>query len=137
VGLPVDSQSELWRSYNATLGHVLPADPDVARIDLDDARAARAYWMRRARSLPWYRLRERREAVELAQRWESRVDRAARDTLLLAPRAALGAILEVRRDRARRLVHRTARVGVVAVGATAVAAGVAADAAWHLLTAIV
>jgi hypothetical protein len=116
---------------------MLPADPDVARIDLDDARAARAYWMRRARTLPWYRRRERREAVELAQRWESRVDRAARNTLLLAPRDALGALIEVRRDRARRLVHRTARVGVVAVGATAVAAGVAADAAWHLLTAIV
>jgi hypothetical protein len=115
----------------------LPADPDVARIDLDDARAARAYWMQRARTLPWYRLRERREAAELARRWESRVDRAARDTLLLSPRDALGALLEVRRDRARRLVHRTARVGVVAVGATAVAAGVAADAAWHLLTALV
>jgi hypothetical protein len=114
----------------------LPADPDVARIDLDDARAAHAYWTRRARALPWYRLRERREAVELARRWESRVDRAARDTLLLSPREALGALLEVRRDRARRFVHRTARVGVVAVGATAVAAGVAAEAAWHLLTAL-
>src|ERR1700750_3273060 len=94
----------------------LPADPDVARIDLDDARTARAYWMHRARTLPWYRLRERREAVELACRWESRGYRAARDTLLLAPRDAIGALLEVRRDRARRLVHRTARVGVVAVG---------------------
>jgi hypothetical protein len=33
-------------------------------------------------------------------------------------------------------VHRTARVGVMALGATAVAAGVAADAAWHLLGAL-
>jgi hypothetical protein len=137
VGFPVDPEPLLCPGYNATLGHVLPADPDVARIDLEDARAARAYWMRRARTLPWYRLRERREAAELARRWESRVDRAARDALLFAPRAALGAVVEVRRDRARRLVHRTARVGVIAVGATAVAAGVAADAAWHLLTALV
>ena len=93
--------------------------------------------MQRARTLPWYRLRERREAVELARRWEARVDRAARDTLLIAPLDSLRAFLEVRRDRGRHLVHRTARVGVVAVGAAAVAAGVAADAAWHLLTALV
>jgi hypothetical protein len=116
---------------------MLPADPDIARLDLDDARAARAYWAQRARTLPWYRRRERREASELARRWEARVDRAAREALLLAPRDAVRAVLEVRRDRARRLVHRTARMGAVAVGATAVAAGVAADAAWHLIGALV
>jgi hypothetical protein len=112
------------------------ADPDVARADLDDARAARAYWAQRSRALPWYRHRQRREAAELARRWDARVDRAAREALLLSPRDAVGAMLEVRRERARRLVHRTARVGVMALGATAVAAGVAADAAWHLLGAL-
>lgn len=40
---------------------------------LEDARSSLEYWQRRRRTLPLYRRRARREARELALRWEGRV----------------------------------------------------------------
>ena len=47
-------------------------------LELDDARASLAYWQGRARRLPRRALRKRREAREMAARWEARVAEAER-----------------------------------------------------------
>ena len=44
--------------------------------DLADAVESLTYWRGRAERLPWYRVGARREARELARRWETRVTRA-------------------------------------------------------------
>jgi hypothetical protein len=55
-------------------------DPDLLLIEtmlappaLDDARSSLEYWQRRRRNLPLYRLSARREAREMATRWQERV----------------------------------------------------------------
>ena len=48
--------------------------------DLHDARESLAYWEERARRLPVYALRKRREARAMASRWRSRVLDAERST---------------------------------------------------------
>ena len=50
----------------------------LAPPPLEDARRSLEYWERRQKSLPLYQRRARREARELAQRWESRVRAAER-----------------------------------------------------------
>src|SRR4051794_39010762 len=44
--------------------------------ELVDAVESLTYWRDRAQRLPWYRVGARREARELARRWEARVTRA-------------------------------------------------------------
>jgi hypothetical protein len=55
-------------------------DPDLVLIDrmlapprLDDARSSLEYWQRRQKALPLYRRAARREAKEMAVRWQERV----------------------------------------------------------------
>jgi hypothetical protein len=55
-------------------------DPDLLLIEsmlappaLDDARRSLAYWRGRGKTLPVYRRAARREAREMASRWEERV----------------------------------------------------------------
>jgi hypothetical protein len=55
-------------------------DPDLLLIErmlapppLDDARDSLAYWQTRRKSLPLYRRTARREAKEMAVRWQERV----------------------------------------------------------------
>lgn len=55
-------------------------DPDLLLIEtmlapppLDDARSSLDYWQRRRRNLPFYRRAARREAREMATRWQERV----------------------------------------------------------------
>jgi hypothetical protein len=55
-------------------------DPDLSHVEemlappqLEDARRSLEYWQHRRRALPLYRRRARREAVEMARRWEARV----------------------------------------------------------------
>jgi hypothetical protein len=55
-------------------------DPDLSLVEemltpppLEDARRSLEYWQQRHRALPLYRRRARREAVEMASRWEARV----------------------------------------------------------------
>lgn len=54
------------------------ATRSVGRIDLDDARESLAYWEDRAHRLPRHAIRRRREAVEMAARWRTRVAEAER-----------------------------------------------------------
>ncbi len=68
-------------------------DPDLVLVEsmlapppLDDARSSLEYWHRRGRALPLYRRRARREAREMATRWEARVraaEQARFDSTLL------------------------------------------------------
>jgi hypothetical protein len=58
-------------------------DPDLVLVDsmlapppVDDARRSLEYWERRRRTLPVYRRAARREAREMATRWEDRVHAA-------------------------------------------------------------
>lgn len=58
-------------------------DPDLVLVEsmlapppLDDARRSLAYWQERRRALPVYQRRARREAREMAARWENRVRQA-------------------------------------------------------------
>jgi hypothetical protein len=60
-------------------------DPDLALVEsmlapppLEDARRSLEYWERRQKSLRLHQLRARREAREMALRWESRVRAAER-----------------------------------------------------------
>lgn len=61
------------------------ADPDLLLVErmvapppLEDAHSSLEYWQRRRRTLPLYRRRARREAREMAIRWEDRVRAAER-----------------------------------------------------------
>jgi hypothetical protein len=61
------------------------ADPDLILVDamrappaLEDARSSLEYWERRQRALPVYRRGARREAREMAARWEARLRAAER-----------------------------------------------------------
>jgi hypothetical protein len=58
-------------------------DPDLALVEemlapppLDDARRSLSYWQERRRRLPVYQRSARREAREMAIRWEGRVRQA-------------------------------------------------------------
>lgn len=65
-----------------TRGAPMPAelDPDLVLINrmlapppLEDARSSLDYWERRKKALPLYRRADRREAREMALRWQERV----------------------------------------------------------------
>jgi len=60
-------------------------DPDLLLVErmlapppLDDARRSLEYWRRRRKTLPVYKRRARREAREMALRWDERVRAAER-----------------------------------------------------------
>jgi len=48
----------------------------LAPPDLDDGLESLGYWHRRSRTLSWWRIRARREAVRMTIRWEQRVGAA-------------------------------------------------------------
>src|SRR3954452_16562565 len=82
VGLSNDSASG---RVEATLDSVMRElrDPDLLLVEemlapppLEDARRSLEYWQQRRQALPLYRRRDRREAVEMASRWEARVREA-------------------------------------------------------------
>ena len=88
--------------------------------DLEDARESLAYWEARARTLPLHSIRRRREAREMAARWQARVAEAER---LAYGRGLLGALLLLAaerrvpqpvRHRGRAVAHRLAQAAVVA-----------------------
>jgi hypothetical protein len=64
--------------------------------ELEDAREALAYWETRARTLPLHAVRRRREAREMAVRWQARVAEAER---MVYGRGLLGALLLVAAER--------------------------------------
>jgi hypothetical protein len=83
--------------------------------ELEDARESLAYWETRARTLPLHAVRRRREARDMAARWQARVAEAER---LVYGRGLLGALLLLASERrlpqgvrrsgslvARRLAH--------------------------------
>jgi hypothetical protein len=64
--------------------------------ELEDARESLTYWETRARTLPLHAVRRRREARELAARWQARVAEAER---MVYGRGLLGALLLVAAER--------------------------------------
>jgi hypothetical protein len=52
---------------------LLLLDEMLAPPPLEDARRSLEYWQQRRQALPIYRRQARREALEMAQRWETRV----------------------------------------------------------------
>jgi hypothetical protein len=67
-------------------------DPDLLLVEgmlapppVDDARSSLAYWERRRKALPVYRRAARREAREMALRWEGRVQAAERARFEASP----------------------------------------------------
>ncbi len=88
--------------------------------ELEDAREALCYWETRAHSLPRHAVRRRREARDMAARWQVRVAEAERTVY---GRGLLGALLllaaerrlpqQVRR-RQHVVLHRLAQAAVVA-----------------------
>jgi hypothetical protein len=78
-------------------------DPDLLLLDemlapppLEDARRSLEYWQHRHRALPLYRRRARREAVEMAQRWEMRVRAAQQARFDSSPVGRVLAALGIR-----------------------------------------
>lgn len=120
-----------------------PAPATLARDrDLEDAREALAYWEARAHALPRHAVRRRREARDMAARWQARVAEAER---IAYGRGLLGALLLLAAERrlpqtvrhrsqlvARRLAH--AAIAVVVCLVALVVAG--AWAALELLAAV-
>jgi len=88
--------------------------------DLEDARESLAYWEARARTLPLHSIRRRREAREMAARWQARVAEAER---LAYGRGLLGALLLLAAE--RRLPQSVRRSGAVVARRLAQAAVVA------------
>jgi hypothetical protein len=83
--------------------------------ELEDARESLTYWETRARTLPLHAVRRRREAREMAVRWQARVAEAER---MVYGRGLLGALVLLAAERrlpqgvrrsghviARRLAH--------------------------------
>ena len=64
--------------------------------ELEDARESLAYWETRARTLPLHAVRRRREAREMAARWQLRVAEAER---MVYGRGLIGALLLVAAER--------------------------------------
>jgi len=67
-------------------------DPDLVLIErmlappaLEDARTSLEYWQRRRKALPLYRRSARREAKEMAVRWQERVRAAERARFEASP----------------------------------------------------
>ncbi len=108
--------------------------------DLDDARESLAYWETRARHLPRRSIRRRREAREMALRWNARVADAER---ALYGRGAVGTLLMLVAERrlpldtrraGRRALRRAAQVAAVT---TLTMASVAALGFYALIDALV
>ena len=87
--------------------------------ELSDAVESLTYWRGRARRLPWYRFGARREARELAQRWEARVTRAVLSERGVPLRLRVTAGLVVAQARVGRVHLRRWLIGATAV-ATAI-----------------
>jgi hypothetical protein len=107
------------RKTFGTMSRLESADEQLLRQlhappDLDDGVQALEYWRRRARQLPWYRVRARREAVRMTVRWEQRVDAA----LVWQHRAPLEARLAAGVLVARTRLSRWTRRAGIAVLAT-------------------
>jgi hypothetical protein len=82
------------------------AGEDLADPSLEDAREALEYWERRASQLPLHAVGKRREAREMAARWQARVTEAERTVY---GRGVLGALLLVATE--RRLPQQTVSTG--------------------------
>jgi len=89
--------------------------------ELEDARESLAYWEGRARTLPLHAVRARREAREMAHRWQSRVAEAE---AVVYGRGLLGALLLLAAERrlpqgarrtGRTVARRIAQVAVAAL----------------------
>ena len=77
-------------------------DPDLLLVEgmlapppVDDARSSLAYWETRRKALPVYRRAARREAREMALRWEGRVQAAERARFEASPGGRLLAALGI------------------------------------------
>jgi hypothetical protein len=68
----------------------------LAPPPLEDARRSLEYWQQRRRALPLYRRQARREAVEMARRWEGRVRAAQQARFDASPVGKLLAALGIR-----------------------------------------
>jgi hypothetical protein len=98
----------------------------MAAAELHDARDSLEYWEERARRLPRYALRRRREARAMASRWRARVLAAERSTYGEGVLSAALMLLAERRlpQRLKTTGRRAARIAVgtaVAVVATCTA----------------
>jgi hypothetical protein len=115
------------------LATVFPAR--MAHAQLEDARESLEYWRDRADRLPRHAVRRRREAREMARRWEHRVVEAERARygagllgalVLLAAERRLPAHVHSRTRMVARRGAQAATVVLVAVVALVLAVGVAA-----------
>src|SRR6476619_7718091 len=80
-------------------------DPDLVLVEemlapppLEDARRSLEYWQQRHRALPLYRRRDRREAIEMARRWETRVRAAQQARFDASPIGRMLAAFGLRLD---------------------------------------
>jgi hypothetical protein len=98
-----------WGSTDEQVLGRLLAPPDLA-----DGVESLAFWSRRSRRLPWYRLRARREAARMTVRWEQRVGAAlvAQHRVPFEARVSAGALVA-----RTRLARWTRRVGLVVLAA--------------------
>jgi hypothetical protein len=75
------AQRSSWPALQELIGVVADAlrSPRGGADELDEARELLAYWEQRARRLPRWALKRRREAHDMAFRWRERVRAAEQD----------------------------------------------------------
>jgi hypothetical protein len=111
-------------------------------LELGDARDALDYWERRTRTLPRWAVRRRREAREMAVRWQARVAQAERDAYgrglvgALVMLASEGRLPANARHAGRTLVHHARRAALLVLTAVIALLVIGAYAAVELVSAI-
>jgi hypothetical protein len=78
----------------------------LAPPDLDDGVESLDYWRQRRQRLPWYRIRARREAMQMMVHWEQRVGAAIVSQNRAPLEARLSACVLVARTRLGRWTRR-------------------------------
>jgi hypothetical protein len=116
----------------------LRREPSLARIsrtdnDLAQAQHSLRYWERRRRELPWYRRAQRREAVEMADRWRDRLRAAEHQRL---GRGTLGHLAVLLGASAARTLVRRGAIALAILAMLFVAAIAAIVALWPQITSL-
>ena len=102
--------------------------------ELTEARSSLRYWEQRRRRLPWHRRAQRREALEMADRWRDRVRVAEHQRL---GRGTLGHLAVLAGSSAARTVVRRATIALAIVGLVLIAAVATVVALWPQIAALV
>jgi hypothetical protein len=105
----------------------------LAPPNLDDGVESLDYWHRRSRRLSWWRIRARREAVQMTVRWEQRIGAALVSQRWASLDSRTSAAVLVARTRMSRWTRRAGIAVLAAVTTVVVVAAIQVGAALSYL----